>query len=121
MAITKEQWQEIVSRGALVPPYYEPSRSAGNLYAIDDDGTLNESVVVGYMPNTYYDKRYRDWAYYSFTAFRSDADNVGVFSYNVFDEDEGMYDFDGYSVEINDLDVINSFVPEKNLLEGEED
>ena len=120
MTITKEQWREIVSRGALVPPYYEPSRSAGNLYATHDDGSLNERVVVGYMPNTYYDKRYRDRVYYSFTAFRPDADDIGVFFYNIFDKDEGTYDHDSCYIEIDDLDIINSFVPEKVLLEGEE-
>ena len=93
----REEWQKIVDRGPFVLPTYEPSRSEGELYSMDPEtGELDLDDVVGYMPNVYYDKRYADYYYYSFTAIIPDGEEIGCYSRGVFDEDDGTFD-DAYA------------------------
>lgn len=118
----KEKWEKIVDRGPILLPSFELSRDSGKIYSFKEDGTLNYDDVVGKMPNTYYDKSYRDWYYYSFSAWSPQKDEIGMFTYTEFDEDGGSYDLDnctGVEVAEEDFDLILTFRTEKEFLEEE--
>ena len=116
----QKKWATIVERGAILLPTFEPSRSAGDLYYYGENGELDESEVVGTMPNTYYDKRFADWPYYSFSAWEPSKDEIGVFHYTTFDEDDGSYDDSWTSVEIEPeyFDEYLVYRTEKEFLEA---
>lgn len=118
----KEKWGKIVERGAILLPSFELSRGSGKIYSFKEDGTLDYDDVIGEMPNTYYDKSYVDWYYYSFSAWCPDMGEIGMFTYTVFDEDEGSYELDtctGVEVDEEDFDLILTFRTEKEFLEEE--
>jgi len=96
----KNKWDKIVNRGPVLLPSFEHARSASGLYGVVD-GELNFDESLGYMPNTYYDKRFADWPYYSFSAWTPVADEVGLFTYTVFDEDDGTCDDSTVGVEVS--------------------
>lgn len=114
--MNKEEWKKVVERGAVVPPYFEPARSAGNLYALDENGSVDFNEVVGEMPNTYYDKRYADYYYYSFSAYIPIENEPSSYCYYEFDEDEGTFDDSGVFTEIVDT---SSWKTEKEFLKEE--
>ena len=49
--MNKEEWEEIIERGAIILPSYELHRLAGPLYEADDDGQIDETKPVGEVPN----------------------------------------------------------------------
>lgn len=113
--MNEKEWQKIVDRGPFVLPTYKPSRSEGELYSMDPDtGELDLDDVVGYMPNTYYDKRFADWPYYSFTAIIPDGEEIGCYSRGVFDEDDGTFDDAYVYFEIEDIPL--RFMTEKDFI-----
>lgn len=117
----EQKWAKIVDRGPVLLPSFEPSRGAGELFAVID-GEIDYDQVVGHMPNTYYDKSYVDFYYYSFTAWCPDHDEIGVFSYCRFDEDEGTYGDDEFFVEIEPekFDVFLTYQTEEEFLKERE-
>ena len=117
----EQKWAKIVGRGPVLLPSFELSRGAGELFAVID-GAIDYDQVVGHMPNTYYDKSYVDFYYYSFTAWCPDPDEIGVFSYCRFDEDEGTYSDDGFFVEIEPekFDVFLTYQTEEEFLKESE-
>lgn len=66
--MNKEEWEEIIERGAIILPSYELHRLAGPLYEADDEGQIDETKPVGHHPNTYGNKSCQDYRYYSVTA-----------------------------------------------------
>lgn len=66
-------WRKIKKRGAIVPPYYEYCR------------TLE---IDGKEVDFYYDKRYADCMYSSFSAYTPDDFEIWSFWYWECDEDE---------------------------------
>ena len=92
--MNKEEWEEIIERGAIILPSYELHRLAGPLYEADDEGQIDETKPVGHHPNTYWDKSYQDHHYYSVTALVPSKTEIGVFEYHVYDEDENCYNDD---------------------------
>ena len=83
----REDWDKIVERGPVVPPSFEPAHSAQTIYWIGEIDGEPHKEYLGEMPNTYYDKRYVDWYYYSFTALEPDPDSIGVWLYRRTDEE----------------------------------
>lgn len=115
----KEKWAKIVERGPILLPTFEHARSAGNLYAYDSDGELDLEDILGTMPNTYYDKSYRDYWYYSFSAWTPCDNDMGSFYYSVFDEDEGTYEPDNVTyteVDPEDFDLFLGLQTEADFL-----
>ena len=66
------------------------------------------------MPNTYYDKRYVDWYYYSFTALEPDPDSIGVWLYRRTDEDEGIFEIDDWYAE--EIEYAHLWMTEEDFL-----
>lgn len=96
------EWAKVVKRGAIVLPSYESFRGSGNLYAVDENGNIDEGRIVGKHPNLYLDKSFVDYCCYSFTALKPDKEVIGLFEYQRFDEDEGTFEDDiFYSIEID--------------------
>lgn len=115
--MNKEEWKKVVERGPVVPPYFEPARSAGNLYAFDENGSLDFNEVIGEMPNTYYDKRWGDYYYYfSFSAYHPVENEPNNYYYYEFDEEEVIFDDDCNFIEIADT---SSWKTEKEFLREE--
>lgn len=114
--MNKQEWQEIVERGPVVHPSFELAHRKQSLYWRGEiDGEYHEEYL-GEMPNTYYDRRYADYVYYTFTALIPDPDEIGMYTYRRTDEDEGVFEFDEwYSEEIEDTSLWKT---EKEFLEG---
>ncbi len=101
-SLNKLEWEKVVKRGAIILPSYELFRNSGDLYAMDANGNLDETKIVGKHPNLYLDKSFADYHYYSFTALIPDKDVIGLFEYQRFDEDKGIFEDDiFYSIEID--------------------
>lgn len=118
----EQKWAKIVDRGPVLLPSFEHARGSGNLYAVDKNGNLDYREVVGTMPNTYYDKRYRDFVYYSFSAWCPVENEIGSFVYGTFDEDEGFYDDSETLVEVDPelFDVFLTYQTEEEFLKESE-
>lgn len=114
--MNEEEWQKVVERGPFVINSYEPARPAGELFAFDNEGELDSEDVVGYMPETYFDRRFADYFYYSFTAIIPDEDEIGCYYRCTFDEDQGSYDFSQNDVEIEGSPF--NYMSEKDFVEN---
>ena len=85
-SLNKLEWEKVVKRGAIILPSYELFRNSGDLYAMDANGNLDETKIVGKHPNLYLDKSFADYH----------------FEYQRFDEDKGIFEDDiFYSIEID--------------------
>lgn len=70
--ITKEGWKRVCERGNILPPVY------------GDD--VREIIYDGEEITTYYDTSFSDYHEYSYSSWRPDPDEIGVFKLYVVDE-----------------------------------
>ncbi|SFB90324.1 hypothetical protein SAMN04488102_101344 [Alkalibacterium subtropicum] len=114
--MNEKEWKKVVERGSVVPPYYEPAHSAQSVYWTGEIEGEHHEEYLGEMPQTYYDKRYVDWFYYTFTALEPDPDEIGMYIYRRTDEDEGVFEFDEwYSTYIENT---SHWKTEKEFMKG---
>lgn len=79
------KWKKIKQRGNLLGRNIDsPGRAAGNLYELNEDGSLSDKVV-GTMPDTYY---FKGNPYNTYSALIPVGNKRNPFEYKMLDYDE---------------------------------